>query len=70
VTNEAQRNEDTVEPLVRIASAVRELLSVIDAHEIDTLDCDRRGVAHCDCLQRARANVEACLPNVGREGGA
>ena len=46
---------------VHLASAVRELLAVLDAHEVDTLDCDRAGVAHCDCLQRARKKVDAML---------
>ena len=63
MTNEAKRNEDTVEPLVRLVSAVRELLAVIDAHEIDTFDCDRAGGTHCDCLERARKKVESMMPN-------
>jgi hypothetical protein len=41
--------------------AVRDLLKVIDAHEIDTIDCDRRGDVHCDCLTRAKAKVEGAI---------
>ncbi len=69
MTNEAKRNEDAVEPLVRLASAVRELLAVIDAHDMDTLDCDRSGRRCCDCLTLARKKVEACMPNDKLSGG-
>jgi hypothetical protein len=53
----------TAQQLVGLAAAVRELLAVLDAHEIDTLDCDRAGVVHCDCLERARVKVESMMPN-------
>jgi hypothetical protein len=47
--------------MVELSNAVRELLSVIDAHDMDTLDCDRSGRRCCDCLERARKKVEALL---------
>ena len=46
-----------------LTDAVRELFAVLDAHEIDTFDCDRAGVVHCDCLERARKKVESMMPN-------
>ena len=35
-----------------LAAEVRGLLAVIDAHDIDTLDCDRTDNKYCDCLRR------------------
>lgn len=61
--NEAKRDEDTAEPLTRLASAVRELLAVIDAHDISMLYCNRSGRWCCDCLESARKKVESCMPN-------
>jgi len=54
----------------RLSDAVRELLAVLDAHEIDTFDCDRAGVTHCDCLERARKKVESMMPNNKHESSA
>ena len=53
----------TEQQLVGLADAIRELFAVLDAHEIDTFDCDRAGVVHCDCLERARKKVESMMPN-------
>jgi len=53
----------TEQQLVGLADAVRELFAVLDAHEIDTFDCDRAGGTHCDCLERARKKVESMMPN-------
>lgn len=64
-TNAAPRC--TEQQLLGLAVAVREMLAVLDAHEIDTFDCDRAGVVHCDCLERARAKVESMMPNAGIE---
>jgi uncharacterized coiled-coil DUF342 family protein len=44
-----------------LAAEVRGLLSVIDAHEIDTLDCDRTENKYCDCLQRQIDKVRTAL---------
>jgi hypothetical protein len=38
----------------RLAEALRNLMAVIDSHDIQTEDCDRRGHLYCDCLHRAR----------------
>ena len=58
----------TEQQLVGLADAVRELFAVLDAHEIDTFDCDRAGVTHCDCLERARKKVESMMPNAEGQG--
>ena len=60
----------TEQQLVGLADAVRELFAVLDAHEIDTFDCDRAGVTHCDCLERARKKVESMMPNARLTGRA
>jgi len=44
-----------------LAAEVRGLLAVIDAHEIDTLDCDRTDNKYCDCLQRQMDKIRAAL---------
>lgn len=32
-----------------------ELFGMLEAHEVETLDCDRRGERYCDCLERLKA---------------
>ena len=44
-----------------LVAAISELFAVLDAHEIETLDCDRCGVRTCDCLSRAREKVDAAI---------
>ena len=58
----------TEQQLGGLADAVRELFAVLDAHEIDTFDCDRAGGTHCDCLERARKKVESMMPNAEAHG--
>jgi hypothetical protein len=31
---------------------LRQMIEVIDAHEITCFSCDRDGETHCDCLER------------------
>lgn len=38
----------------KLLAALQSLLGVIDSHDIQTEDCDRRGHLYCDCLHRAR----------------
>lgn len=45
----------------RLRAAIENLCGIIEAHEIDTLDCDRRGEIHCDCLERAMEKARAAL---------
>ena len=37
------------------------LTEVISAHDIDSFDCDRRGVVHCDCLSNALKDLQDAL---------
>jgi hypothetical protein len=37
------------------------LVGVVDAHDIDSLSCDRDGEECCDCLSRAVGNIQAFL---------
>ena len=60
----------TEQQLVGLTDAVWELFAVLDAHEIDTFDCNRAGVTHCDCLERARKKVESMMPNNSSSFGA
>lgn len=38
---------------------LNDLLLVLDAHEVETLDCDRRGNKYCDCLEKVPKRAEA-----------
>ena len=39
--------------------ALHDLLLVLDAHEVETLDCDRRGNKYCDCLEKVLKPAKA-----------
>lgn len=55
-----------IEALVK---ALKDTAIIIEAHEIDTLDCNRSGVVHCDCLERQLKRNEALAhaAEVGKE---
>ena len=42
-----------------VTLALRELLGVIEAHDICTESCDRDGNTYCDCLERAIKKLKA-----------
>jgi chromosome segregation ATPase len=44
-----------------LAAEVRGLLAVIDAHDMDTMDCDRTGDKYCDCLRRQMDKIRTAL---------
>ena len=58
LTNEAATERERCGVLER---EVRGLLAVIDAHDIDTLDCDRTDNKYCDCLRRQIDKVRHAL---------
>lgn len=33
-----------------IEQQLRDIIGIIEAHEIDSIDCDRAGDRHCNCL--------------------
>jgi hypothetical protein len=47
--------------MTNLEANVRKLLGVLEAHDIDSYDCDRAGVDHCDCLATAVEGVERAL---------
>lgn len=51
----------------RLAEALRNLMAVIDSHDIQTEDCDRRGHLYCDCLHRTRKPALAALAALDRK---
>ena len=53
----------------RIETRLRELIAVIEAHECESLSCDRDGQQHCDCLRRATERAKAIFPPVPNKGG-
>lgn len=51
--------EDEVAPVVARAAMAEELVGVIEAHEIESLSCDRDGETYCDCLRKAVVKYRA-----------
>jgi Cys-tRNA synthase (O-phospho-L-seryl-tRNA:Cys-tRNA synthase) len=47
--------------MTNLEANVRKLLGVLEAHYIDSYDCDRAGMDHCDCLATAVEGVERAL---------
>jgi len=51
--------------------AVRMHLSTLDAHDIESLDCDRRGEKYCDCLSKSIDKLRSALSHPqSKERGA
>lgn len=50
---------DRAADLERRAACAEDVIAVIKSHEIECLDCDRRGVKYCDCLEKVLAKYEA-----------
>ncbi len=48
----------------RLIEAAKNIEVIIEAHAIDTFDCDRSGETYCDCLARARGHLKAALAAV------
>ena len=55
-----QENHDK---LCALAAALKHLVEVIEAHEIESLSCDRDGNEYCDCLRNAATEAKRLLPN-------
>ncbi len=60
-----QENHDK---LCTLAAALKHLVEVIEAHEIESLSCDRDGSEYCDCLRNAATEAKRLLPNQVRGG--
>ena len=50
-----------IERLQKSEKKLRELMEVIDAHDIQIEDCDRRGHLSCDCLHRKMKEIKVFL---------
>jgi hypothetical protein len=50
VVEEVKRIESFLERLIEAGELIKE---TINSHEIETLDCDRRGEKYCDCLEKS-----------------
>lgn len=60
IQRQAAADEDNKE-FERLQNAERhlkELMAIIDSHEIDLHDCDRREHLHCDCLFRKMQEIK------------
>lgn len=44
-----------------LARLAQSLIDTLNAHEVDSLDCDRSGVTHCDCLTKAIDRLAAAI---------
>jgi hypothetical protein len=45
----------------RLEGDSRNLLAVLEAHDVESLDCDRRGEKYCSCLSQAIERVADTL---------
>lgn len=52
VVEEIKKLESFLEKVIKAGELIKE---TINAHEIETLDCDRRGEEYCDCLKQSLA---------------
>ena len=52
------------------ARLLEHLCATVEAHEIESLDCDRRGEEYCNCLRKAVAKARAHLAAQRGKGGA
>lgn len=48
-----------------LVEALTHLLGVIDAHELESLDCDRSADKYCDCLELAVKQSQDALEKAG-----
>lgn len=49
--------------ITSLQTALKSLIDVIDAHEIESLSCDRDGQIFCDCLQDEVKKAKLVLDN-------
>lgn len=52
------------ERLQTLERMLRELVGIIDSHEIELGDCDRRGHLHCDCLHRQMKKIKMTMEGI------
>jgi len=45
----------------RLAEALKDIAETLEAHEVDTLDCDRAGNKFCTCLERRISKADQAL---------
>ena len=50
-----------VDELEKTQDTLKQLVGVIDAHEIESLDCDNRGDYYCDCLTKEVKKIKESL---------
>lgn len=55
-----QENHDK---LAKVCDALKYLVELIEAHEIESCQCDGKEEEHCDCLRKAAAKAKRLLPN-------
>ena len=47
--------------LAEAMKLLRSMVDTIDAHDIDSLSCDRDGKEYCECLSQTLGNAQAFL---------
>lgn len=58
------------EAVAKAREALRSLVGTIEAHDVRTLDCDRRGVEYCNCLERPMKMAHAALDDIPTTDGS
>lgn len=47
--------------IAQLEKALRDLTDCIQAHEIESLSCDRDGETHCECLRNMASQVKSLM---------
>lgn len=50
-----------VDELEQTQKTLKQLMDIVEAHEIESLDCDNRGEYYCDCLFDAIQQAKKAL---------
>jgi len=62
---DADADNAEFERLQKAEKHLREIVEIVDAHDIQIEDCDRRGQLSCDCLERKMKFVREFLQMPG-----
>lgn len=61
--NEFETVDEAYNEVVKLRTALEDLIGTIDAHEIESCQCDGKEEEHCDCLRRSVKRAAMLLPN-------
>jgi len=65
--NEFETVDEAYNEVVKLRTALANLVDTINAHEIESLQCDGKDEEYCDCLRKSAKKAGLILPNVKAE---